>query len=100
MNHTSGGTAGVSIGFEATGRAPFPQAQVLVPKYCELCGKSFLRPAIGTLRDCAECRARTAKHEAEMAIIPPPDGPEEDCRKVWQTRRERAAHALSLRETA
>lgn len=96
-----GGSGGVSIDLSSSASAPYAQSQVLVPKICEMCTKSFLRPAIGNLRDCLECRTRQAKQREEFAKIPPMDGIEEEYGMKYENRRlAKAAHALSMRPVA
>jgi hypothetical protein len=98
MNNGSGGTGGLSLDLNSVAAPSYGAMRTYTPKYCEMCGKSFLKLVISTVRDCAECRERTAKREAEMAVTPPLDTA--DYAQGWKTRRARAAHALSMRETA
>jgi hypothetical protein len=97
MNNGSGGTGGLSLDLNSVAAPSYGAMRTYTPKYCEMCGKSFLKLVISTVRDCAECRERTAKREAEMATPLPPER-DVDYAKGWENRRARAAHALSMRE--
>lgn len=91
----SGSCGGDSIGFEP--HAPFPQTEVYVLKGCELCPKTFLTLAMAPLKDCPECRERTARHKEEMAT--PIPNVSAECVDA-EIERKRADYALSMRATA
>lgn len=86
MNTMNGGTAGDSIGYNATASEPFAQTQVYRLKICESpsCQKTFTTLAMAAMKICPECVTREVKRQAEMAKpFPPADGPDED---YWKPR--------------
>ena len=105
MNTMNGGTAGDSIGYNATASEPFAQTQVYRLKICESpsCQKTFTTLAMAPMKICPECITRERQQRAAARQpIPAVDGPGEELHKVLEARRARrlAAHALSMKVSA